>query len=74
MTIRRGMLVRRRGHGNFRVWHRNGRVGHVVRLPEMRSRLQMTLAQQGTMFLLLFLGIFIATLMAGPSSTPSATR
>ena len=41
-------------------------LGTLFGLPEMRSRLQMTLAQQGTMFLLLFLGIFIATVIAGP--------
>jgi MFS transporter, FHS family, glucose/mannose:H+ symporter len=41
-------------------------LGTLFGLPEMRSRLQMTLGQQGTMFLLLYLGIFIATLIAGP--------
>jgi FHS family glucose/mannose:H+ symporter-like MFS transporter len=41
-------------------------LGTLFGLPEMRARLQITLAQQGTMFLLLYLGIFVATLIAGP--------
>jgi len=41
-------------------------LGTLFGLPEMRARLQITLAQQGTMFLLLYLGIFMATLIAGP--------
>ena len=32
----------------------------------MRARLQIGLAQQGTLFLLLYLGIFVASLMVGP--------
>jgi MFS transporter, FHS family, glucose/mannose:H+ symporter len=41
-------------------------LGTVFGLPAMRSRLQISLSQQGTMFLLLYLGIFIGSLMVGP--------
>lgn len=41
-------------------------LGAVFGLPEMRARLQMTLAQQGNLFLLLYLGIFCASLIVGP--------
>jgi MFS transporter, FHS family, glucose/mannose:H+ symporter len=41
-------------------------LGTVFGLPAMRARLQMSLAQQGTLFLLLYLGIFIASLVVGP--------
>jgi fucose permease len=41
-------------------------LGAVFGLPEMRARLQITLAQQGNLFLLLYLGIFCASLIVGP--------
>jgi len=41
-------------------------LGTLFGLPEMRARLQINLAQQGNMILLLYLGIFLATLVAGP--------
>lgn len=41
-------------------------LGAVFGLPAMRSRLQVSLAQQGTMFLLLYLGIFVGSLFVGP--------
>ena len=41
-------------------------LGTVFGLPAMRARLQISLAQQGTLFLLLYLGIFIASLLVGP--------
>ena len=41
-------------------------LGAVFGLPAMRSRLQVSLAQQGTMFLLLYLGIFVGSLLVGP--------
>lgn len=41
-------------------------LGTVFGLPEMRERLGINLAQQGNMFLLLYLGIFIASLVGGP--------
>jgi fucose permease len=41
-------------------------LGAVFGLPAMRSRLQVSLAEQGTMLLLLYLGIFIGSLLVGP--------
>jgi len=42
-------------------------LGTLFGLPEMRERLHINLAQQGNMFLLLYVGIFVATLVAGPA-------
>jgi fucose permease len=41
-------------------------LGAVFGLPEMRARLQINLSQQGNLFLLLYLGIFCASLIVGP--------
>jgi len=41
-------------------------LGAVFGLPAMRERLHVSLAQQGTLFLLLYLGIFVASLVVGP--------
>ena len=41
-------------------------LGTVFGLPAMRARLQINLAQQGNLFLLLYLGIFCATVVVGP--------
>lgn len=41
-------------------------LGTVFGLPAVRARLQVSLAQQGTLFLLLYLGIFAASLVIGP--------
>ena len=41
-------------------------LGTVFGLPAVRERLHMSLAQQGTLFLLLYLGIFVASLVVGP--------
>ena len=41
-------------------------LGTLFGLPEMRARLRIDLAEQGTVFLLLFLGILLATAIAGP--------
>ena len=41
-------------------------LGTVFGLPAMRSRLNVTLAQQGTILLLLYLGIFVGSLVVGP--------
>jgi MFS transporter, FHS family, glucose/mannose:H+ symporter len=41
-------------------------LGTVFGLPAMRARLQVSLAQQGTLFLLLYLGIFLSSLVVGP--------
>ena len=41
-------------------------LGTVFGLPAMRSRLQVSLGQQGTIVLLLYLGIFVGSLLVGP--------
>lgn len=41
-------------------------LGTVFGLPEMRARLGVDLAQEGNLFLLLYLGIFAASLLVGP--------
>lgn len=41
-------------------------LGVLFGLPEMRERLGVNLAQQGDIFLMLFLGVFAATLVSGP--------
>ena len=41
-------------------------LGTVFGLPAMRARLQVSLAEQGTLFLLLYLGIFLSSLVVGP--------
>jgi MFS transporter, FHS family, glucose/mannose:H+ symporter len=41
-------------------------LGTVFGLPEMRARLHVDLSQQGNLFLLLYLGIFISSLVIGP--------
>lgn len=41
-------------------------LGTLFGLPEMRERLQVNLAQQGDLFFLLYFGILLANLVAGP--------
>lgn len=41
-------------------------LGTVFGLPAIRERLQISLAQQGSLFLLLYFGIFIASFIVGP--------
>ncbi len=41
-------------------------LGALFGLPEMRERLGINLAQQGDVFLMLFFGIFVSTLLVGP--------
>jgi fucose permease len=41
-------------------------LGTVFGLPTMRERLQINLAQQGNLFLLLYFGVFCASLIVGP--------
>lgn len=41
-------------------------LGTVFGLPAMRARLHLNLAQQGNLFLLLYLGIFCASIVVGP--------
>lgn len=42
-------------------------LGTVFGMPEMRERLHIDLAQQGNLFLLLYFGIFVASIIAGPA-------
>lgn len=65
-TIRRGWLFAGAATGIFVFGIVMAVLGTLFGLPEMRSRLQMTLAQQGNLLLLLYLGILLATLVAGP--------
>jgi MFS transporter, FHS family, glucose/mannose:H+ symporter len=41
-------------------------LGVLFGLPEMRERVDANLAQQGDIFLMLFLGVFLSTLITGP--------
>jgi len=65
-TIRRGMLFGGAATGIFVFGIVMAVLGTLFGLPEMRARLRIDLAQQGSVFLLLFLGILLATLVAGP--------
>ena len=65
-TIRRAVLFAGAATGIFVFGIVMAVLGTLFGLPEMRERLHINLAQQGNMFLLLFLGIFVATLVAGP--------
>jgi MFS transporter, FHS family, glucose/mannose:H+ symporter len=42
-------------------------LGTIFGIPEMRERLHIDLAQQGNLFLLLYLGIFAASVVIGPA-------
>jgi len=64
--IRRGMLFGEAAAGIFVFGIVMAILGTLFGLPEMRARLGISLAQQGTVFLLLYAGIFAATLVAGP--------
>jgi len=64
--IRRGMLFGGAAAGIFVFGIVMAILGTLFGLPEMRARLGISLAQQGTVFLLLYAGIFAATLVAGP--------
>ena len=65
-TIRRGVLFGGAATGIFVFGIVMAVLGTLFGLPEMRTRLHIDLAQQGNMFLLLYLGILLATLLAGP--------
>jgi MFS transporter, FHS family, glucose/mannose:H+ symporter len=65
-TIRRGVLFGGAATGTFVFGIVMAVLGTLFGLPEMRERLHLNLAQQGNMFLLLYIGIFVATLIAGP--------
>ena len=64
--IRRGVLFGGAAAGIFVFGIVMAILGTLFGLPEMRSRLGISLTQQGTVFLLLYVGIFAATLVAGP--------
>jgi MFS transporter, FHS family, glucose/mannose:H+ symporter len=66
-TIRRGILFGGAATGIFVFGIVMAVLGTLFGLPEMRARLQIDLAQQGSLFLLLYVGILIATLLAGPA-------
>ncbi len=66
-TIRRGVLFGVSATGIFVFGIVMAVLGTLFGLPEMRTRLHINLAQQGSMFLLLYVGIFLATLVAGPA-------
>ena len=65
-TIRRGVLFGGAATGIFVFGIVMAVLGTLFGLPEMRERLHIDLAQQGNMFLLLYAGILVATLIAGP--------
>ena len=65
-TIRRGMLFGGAATGIFVFGIVMAVLGTLFGLPEMRARLKIDLAQQGNVFLLLYVGILLATLVAGP--------
>ncbi len=65
-TIRRGVLFGGAATGIFVFGIVMAVLGTLFGLPEMRERLHIDLAQQGNMFLLLYVGILAATLIAGP--------
>ena len=64
--VRRGVLFGGAGAGIFVFGIVMAILGTLFGLPEMRERLGISLAQQGTVILLLYVGIFGASLMAGP--------
>lgn len=64
--IRRGVLFGGAATGIFVFGIVMAVLGTLFGLPEMRTRLQINVAQQGNMLLLLYLGILIATIVAGP--------
>jgi MFS transporter, FHS family, glucose/mannose:H+ symporter len=66
-TIRRGILFGGAAAGIFVFGIVMAVLGTLFGLPEMRTRLRIDLAQQGNLFLLLYVGIFVATLVAGPA-------
>jgi MFS transporter, FHS family, glucose/mannose:H+ symporter len=65
-TIRRGVLFGGAATGIFTFGIVMAVLGTLFGLPEMRARLNIDLAQQGNVFLFLYVGILLATLVAGP--------
>jgi FHS family glucose/mannose:H+ symporter-like MFS transporter len=66
-TIRRGILFGGAATGIFVFGIVMAVLGTLFGFPEMRTRLRIDLAQQGNLFLVLYLGILFATLVAGPA-------
>jgi MFS transporter, FHS family, glucose/mannose:H+ symporter len=66
-TIRRGVLFGGAATGIFVFGIVMAVLGTLFGLPEMRTRLRIDLTQQGNLFLLLYVGILFATLVAGPA-------
>lgn len=66
-TIRRGVVFGGAATGIFVFGIVMAVLGTLFGLPEMRARLEMDLARQGNMFLLLYAGIFLAALVSGPA-------
>jgi len=64
--IRRGVLFGGAAAGIFVFGIVMAILGTLFGLPEMRARLGISLAQQGTVLLLLYMGILVASLIAGP--------
>jgi len=65
-TTRKALLFGGAGTGIFVFGIVMAVLGTLFGLPEMRARLRIDLAQQGNVFLLLYVGILLATLVAGP--------
>jgi MFS transporter, FHS family, glucose/mannose:H+ symporter len=65
--IRRGLLFGGAATGIFVFGIVMAVLGTLFGLPEMRARLQINLAEQGNLFFLLYVGIFLATLVTGPA-------
>jgi len=65
--IRRGIWFGSAAIGMFVFGIVMAVLGTLFGLPEMRTRLQIDLAQQGSLFFLLYVGIFLATLVSGPA-------
>jgi len=66
-TLRRGILFGGAATGIFVFGIVMAVLGTLFGLPEMRTRLRMDLAEQGNLFLFLYVGILLATLIAGPA-------
>jgi MFS transporter, FHS family, glucose/mannose:H+ symporter len=65
--IRRGILFGGAATGIFVFGIVMAVLGTLFGFPEMRTRLRIDLAQQGNLFLVLYVGILLATLVAGPA-------
>jgi fucose permease len=49
-------------------------LGALFGLPEMRERLDMNLAEQGNVFLMLFFGVLLSTLLSGPAFDSAGSK